>query len=111
MKEKTDIWLYIIVGLMCARLKNNKIRKENQMKVVTIRQLIGGIIKQKPANTLGDYTDVELLANEATIYLKTALICEAEGIEKAMEYFKGFHSEDEYKDFLPGGLMGDPLEK
>lgn len=55
--------------------------------------------------------DAELVANEATIYLKTALICEAEGIEKAMEYFKGFHSEDEYKDFLPGGLMGDPLEK
>lgn len=81
------------------------------MKVATIRQIVGEIIKQKPANTLGDYTDVELVANEATIYLKTALICEAEGIEKAMEYFKGFHSEDEYKDFLPGGLMGDPLEK
>lgn len=79
------------------------------MKVATIRQIVGEIMKQKPANTLGDYTDVELVANEATIYLKTACICEAEGLETAMEYFKGFHSEDEYKDFLPGGLMDDPM--
>lgn len=38
-------------------------------------------------------------ANEAVIYYKTAMICEAEGIDKAMEYFTGTHNEDEWQEF------------
>lgn len=38
-------------------------------------------------------------ANEAVIYYKTAMICEDKGIDKAMEYFTGTHSEDEYQEF------------
>lgn len=39
------------------------------------------------------------VANEATIYLKTALICEDRGIDEAMQYFNGTHSEDECEEF------------
>ena len=41
-----------------------------------------------------------MLANEAAIYYKTALICESQGVSKAIEYYKGPHDEDEYKEFL-----------
>ena len=39
------------------------------------------------------------MANEATIILKTAIICENEGIDKAMEYYNGTHTVDEYEEF------------
>jgi len=39
------------------------------------------------------------MANEATIILKTAMICEARGIDEAMKYYNGTHSVDEYKEF------------
>lgn len=41
-----------------------------------------------------------MLANEAAIYYKTALICESQGVAEALEYYKGTHDEEEYKDFL-----------
>ena len=46
------------------------------------------------------------IANEATIYLKTALICELQGIDKAMEYFHGNHTMDEYKEFRTEVMLG-----
>lgn len=50
----------------------------------------------------------QIIANEATIYLKTAMICETQGIDKAMEYLQGTHSEDEYTEYLTG--VTDPKE-
>lgn len=41
-----------------------------------------------------------MIANEAAIYYKTALICEKQGVDKAMHYFTGTHDEEEYKEFL-----------
>lgn len=48
------------------------------------------------------------IANEATIYLKTALICEDRGIDKAMEYLEGTHTADEYAEYLTSVV--DPKE-
>lgn len=45
-------------------------------------------------------------ANEATIYLKTALICELKGIDEAMKYFTGPHDEDEYQEFRTDMVWG-----
>lgn len=44
--------------------------------------------------------------NEAVIYYKTAMICEAKGIDKAMEYFTGTHNEDEYQEFRTSVTWG-----
>ncbi len=44
-----------------------------------------------------------MLANEAAIYYKTALICESQGVAKAIEYYKGTHDEEEYKEFVDDG--------
>ena len=72
----------------------------------TIGMIIKEIYKEAPGKN-----HKKILANEATIYLKTVMICERKGLKEAMDYYFGWHSEDEYKDFLPGGLMGDPMEK
>ena len=70
------------------------------MKLSTINQIVEAILAEyKGKDEQEAYCAV---ANEATIYLKTALICEDNGIEKAMEYFKGWHSQVEYRDFLTG---------
>jgi hypothetical protein len=39
------------------------------------------------------------MANEATIILKTAMVCEDKGIDEAMKYYNGTHTEDEYQEF------------
>lgn len=46
------------------------------------------------------------IANEAVIYYKTAMICESKGIDKAMEYFTGTHSEDEFQEFRTSIVAG-----
>lgn len=79
------------------------------MKLSTINLIVEGIIEQGYQRAYAennDLTSQEILdsafkiANEATIYLKTALICEdGSGIDKAMEYFTGTHSEDEYAEW------------
>lgn len=46
------------------------------------------------------------IANEAVIYYKTSMICEDKGIDKAMEYFTGTHSEDEYQEFRTSTTLG-----
>lgn len=44
--------------------------------------------------------DAPMLANEAAIYLKTAMLCETRGIREAMKYFLGFHSEGEFEEIV-----------
>lgn len=67
------------------------------MKLSTINQIVEAILAEYKGKD--DRETYNKVANEATIYLKTALICENDGIDKAMEYFKGWHSEDEYQEF------------
>lgn len=45
-------------------------------------------------------------ANEAVILYKTAMICEDKGIDEAMKYFTGTHSEDEYQEFRTSVVWG-----
>jgi len=75
----------------------------------TFSRIIRGIIWQGKAEcSLDDFPPPKevalrqyyMLANEAAIYYKTALICESQGVAKAIEYYKGSHDEDEYKEFL-----------
>ena len=74
------------------------------MKLSTINQIVEAILAmENGANKI----IVERIANEATIYLKTALICESEGIDKAMEYYTGWHSEDEFQEFRTGVTGGE----
>lgn len=65
------------------------------LKLTTVNQIVETILAQD-----GDKAKLECRANEATIILKTAMICEARGIDEAMEYYTGTHSEIEYKDFI-----------
>lgn len=70
------------------------------MRLSTINLIVEAILEEaKKSPELTQRKLTERIANEACIYLKTALICENDGIDKAMEYFTGSHSEDEYKDW------------
>lgn len=40
------------------------------------------------------------IANEAVICITTAVICERDGIDKAMEYYFGSHHAEEYLEYL-----------
>lgn len=75
------------------------------MKVSTINQIVEGILSQAQSDIKLPHEDVreatfKRMANEATIILKTAMICDNRGIDEAMEYYTGTHSEIEYKDFI-----------
>lgn len=63
----------------------------------TITQVVDAILSRfgeiEPENS-------KTIANEATIYLKMAIICERRGIDKAMEYFMGTHQDDEYLEYM-----------
>ena len=63
--------------------------------VSTIKQIVEAILDQPTSNE----DRLKILANEAVIYYKTAMICEDKGIDKAMEYYLGTHNEDEYEEF------------
>lgn len=54
-------------------------------KLSTINQIVEALLEQ------GD----KEAANQATIVLKTALICEDSGIEAAMKYYNGAHGPNE----------------
>lgn len=74
------------------------------MKLTTINQIVEGILAQPQSNIELPHEDAreatfKRLANEATIILKTAMICEDKGIDEAMKYYNGTHTEDEYQDF------------
>ena len=73
------------------------------MKLSTINQIVQSLADE--ADVAADEKKKRQLlniANEATIYLKAALICENKGIDEALEYFRGNHGEDEYKEWLTG---------
>lgn len=73
------------------------------MKLSTINQIVEAILEME----YGENKIVtEPIANEATIYLKTAMICESNGIDEAMGYFKGTHHPDEYQEFRTGVIAG-----
>lgn len=75
------------------------------MKLSTINLITEGIIEETP----GSKKTKEMRANEAVITLKTALICEHDGIEKAMEYYFGTHTSDEFQEFRTTAVL--PTEK
>ena len=68
------------------------------MKRSTVNKVVGIILGQK--HLKDREAALKRQANEATIILKTALICENEGIDEAMKYYNGTHSEIEYEDFI-----------
>nr|DAF84832.1 MAG TPA: hypothetical protein [Siphoviridae sp. ct1SN28] len=67
------------------------------MKRSTVTKVVGTILGQKH---LEDQEAVKRQANEAAIILKTVLIYEDKGIDEAMKYYNGTHSEIEYKEFI-----------
>ena len=80
-------------------------RREITMKLSTINQIVEAILSQTKSDIKLVHEDVreetfKRLANEATIVLKTTMICESSGIEEAMNYYNGVHSPDEYQDFM-----------
>ena len=79
-------------------------RREVKMKLSTINQIVEAILSQIKSDIKLVHEEVreatfKRMANEATIVLKTAMICEARGIDEAMKYYNGTHTEDEYKEF------------
>ena len=67
------------------------------MRRSTVTKVVGTILGQKH---LEDQEAVKRQANEAAIILKTVLIYEDKGIDEAMKYYNGTHSEIEYKEFI-----------
>lgn len=71
------------------------------IKLSTINQIVEAILEEYGIKSNG-----RMIANEAVIYYKTAMICEDKGIDKAMEYFMGTHSEDEFQEFRTSIVAG-----
>lgn len=76
------------------------------IKLSTINQIIEAILEQAPGEA-----HKKILANEAVIYYKTMMICEEKGIDAAMDYYFGRHSEDEYTEFRTGVVEKNPIDK
>lgn len=74
------------------------------IKKSTIEQIVEAILAERDNYSPGS---CESIANEAVIYYKTAMICEARGIDEAMAYFTGTHTEDEYEDFRMSMVGGE----
>ena len=77
------------------------------MKLSTINQIVEAILAQTKSDIKLVHEDVreatfKRMANEATIILKTAMICESNGIDEAMKYYNGTHSENEYQEYRTG---------
>ena len=60
-----------------------------KLKLTTIVQIVEALLER------GEIEN----ANQASIILKTAMICQDSGVEKAMEYYDGAHSTIEYVEF------------
>ena len=82
--------------------EQKKNQTKNMLKLTTINQIVESILAQD-----GDKTKLKCRANEATIILKTAMICEARGIDEAMKYYNGTHSEDEYQEYRTSVILPD----
>ena len=83
------------------------------MKLTTINLIVQSIYdKISDTADMDEKRQLYDIANEATIYLRTALICEdGGGIDKAMEYFFGPHLDTEYKEWLTGVIATGPMLK
>ena len=68
------------------------------MKRSTVNKVVGIILGQERLEDRE--AALKRQANEATIILKIALICENEGVDEAEKYYNGTHSEIEYEDFI-----------
>ena len=64
-----------------------------KLKLTTIIRIVEALLER------GEVEE----ANQASIILKMAIICDELGIEKAMEYYDGVHSSAEYVEFTTGG--------
>ena len=73
------------------------------IEVSTIKQIVEAILDQPT----GDKDILKIIANEAAIYYRTAIICEDRGIDDAIAYFLGTHTEDEYQDFRTSMVGGE----
>ena len=62
-------------------------------KLITINQIVEALLERGKVEE----------ANQASIILKMAMICDELGIEKAMEYYDGVHSPAEFAEFVLGG--------
>lgn len=82
--------------------EQKKNQTKNMLKLTTINQIVESILAQD-----GDKAKLKCRANEATIILKTAMICEYSGIDEAMKYYDGTHSEDEYQEFRTSTVLTD----
>ena len=82
--------------------EQKKNQTKNMLKLTTINQIVESILAQD-----GDKAKLKCRANEATIILKTAMICEARGIDEAMKYYNGTHSEDEYQEYRTSAILPD----
>ena len=61
-------------------------------KLITINQIVEALLERGQVEE----------ANQASIILKMAMICDELGIEKAMEYYDGTHSTAEFAEFVLG---------
>lgn len=89
-------------GIEQKKKNKRKNQTKNILKLTTINQIVESILAQD-----GDKAKLKCRANEATIILKTAMICEARGIDEAMKYYNGTHSEDEYQEYRTSVILPD----
>lgn len=80
--------------------------KRYGMRLSTINQIVESILEH-----YSDKEGAKMIANEATIYLKTAYICEHEGIDKAIAYFAGNHDDREYIEFMTFVVLPEKQDK
>ena len=64
-----------------------------RLKLITTIQIVEALLERGKVEE----------ANQASIILKMAMICDELGIEKAMEYYDGVHSPAEFAEFVLGG--------
>ena len=63
-----------------------------RLKLITLNQIVEALLERGQVEE----------ANQASIILKMAMICDELGIEKAMEYYDGGHSTAEFAEFVLG---------
>ena len=74
------------------------------MKLSTINQIVETILSQND-----DKAKLERNANEVTIALKMAMICESRGIEEAMDYYNKTHGPYEYLEYRTNVTKSDDI--
>ena len=92
--------------------EQKKNQTKNMLKLTTINQIVESILAQAQSDIKLPHEDVreatfKRMANEATIILKTAMICDNRGIDEAMKYYNGTHSEDEYQEYRTSVILPD----